>query len=49
LKSGFWFDSEYEVERSIYIEENLYTMSKGMIKINNLETLDELAAIDFGE
>lgn len=49
LKSGFWFDSEYSVERSIYIEENLYTMSKAMIKINNLETLEELAAIDLGE
>ena len=49
LKSGFYFDSEYEVERSIYIDENLYTMSRGMIKINNLETLEELAAIDLGE
>ena len=49
LKSGYWFDSEYEVERSIYIEENLYTMSQGMIKINNLDTLTELAAIELGE
>ena len=49
LKSGFWFDSEYEVERSLYIEDNLYTMSQGMIKINNLETLEELSAIDLGE
>jgi inhibitor of cysteine peptidase len=49
LKSGYWFDSVYEVERSLYIEENLYTLSQGMIKINNLETLNELAAIDLGE
>ncbi|MBD3173387.1 hypothetical protein GF326_13060 [Candidatus Bathyarchaeota archaeon] len=49
LRSGFWFDSEYEVERSLYIEENLYTLSQGRIKINNLETLEELAAIELGE
>jgi uncharacterized secreted protein with C-terminal beta-propeller domain len=49
LKSGFWFDSEYSVERSLYIEENLYTLSQGMIKINNIETLSELAVIDLGE
>lgn len=49
LKSGFWFESEYAVERSLYIEDNLYTMSQGMIKINNLETLEELSAIDLGE
>ena len=49
LKSGFWFESEYTVERSLYIEDNLYTMSQGMIKINNLETLEELAEIDLGE
>jgi len=49
LKSGFWFESEYAVERSLYIEDNLYTMSQGMIKINNLETLEELSTIDLGE
>ncbi len=49
MKSGYWFDSEYSVERSLYIEENLYTLSQGMIKINNLETLTELAAIELGE
>jgi inhibitor of cysteine peptidase len=49
LKSGYWFDSEYEVQRSLYIEDNLYTLSQGMIKINNLNTLNEIAAINLGE
>jgi uncharacterized secreted protein with C-terminal beta-propeller domain len=49
LKSGYWFESDYQVERSLYIEDNLYTLSKGIIKINNLETLAELAAIELGE
>ena len=49
IKSGFWFDSVYQIERSLYIKENLYTLSQGMIKISNLNTLTELAAIDIGE
>jgi inhibitor of cysteine peptidase len=49
VKSGYWFDSEYEVTRSLYIEDNLYTLSQGMIKINSLDTLDELAAINLSE
>lgn len=49
IKSGYWFDSEYEVTRSLYIEDNLYTLSQDMIKINSLTTLDELAAINLSE
>lgn len=46
LRSGFWFESEYMVERSLYIEDNLYTISQGRIKINDLSTLEELAVIE---
>ncbi len=49
LRSGFWFDSDYSVERSLYIEDALYTMSRGMLKINDLGTLEELAAVELGE
>jgi len=49
LRSGFQFESEYSVERSLYIEENLYTISKGMLKVNDLETLDEVASVELGE
>jgi len=49
LKSGYWFDSEYEVERSLYIEENLYTISQGRIKINDLGTLEEVTTIELGD
>ena len=45
LKSGYWFDSEYSVERSLYIGENLYTISGRMIKINSLKDLKELNTI----
>jgi uncharacterized secreted protein with C-terminal beta-propeller domain len=49
LKSGYWFSSEYEVERSLYIEDNLYTISQGKIKINNLNTLEEITSVELGE
>jgi hypothetical protein len=46
LKSGYWFDSEYAVERSLYIEEVLYTLSGRMIKMNSLADLSELSKVD---
>ena len=49
LKSGFWFESEYEVERGLYIEDNLYTISQGRIKINDLGTLEEVKTIELGD
>ncbi len=49
LKSGFWFESDLEVQRSLYIGEYLYTISQGKIKINSLQTFDEIISIDLGE
>jgi uncharacterized secreted protein with C-terminal beta-propeller domain len=46
LKSGYWFDSDYSVIRSLYIGENLYTISGAMVKINSLDDLSELKAIE---
>ncbi len=46
LKSGYWFDSEYTVERSLYIEEVLYTLSGRMIKMNSLADLSELGKVE---
>ncbi len=46
LKSGYWFYSEYSVERSLYIEDVLYTISSMKIKMNNLETLAEVNEVE---
>ncbi|MDH5199990.1 MAG: beta-propeller domain-containing protein [Candidatus Bathyarchaeota archaeon] len=46
LKSGYWFESEYSVERSLYIEDTLYTISGRMIKMNSLEDLSEVGRVD---
>jgi uncharacterized secreted protein with C-terminal beta-propeller domain len=45
LKSGYWFDSDYSVERSLYIENVLYTISQGMIKMNTLDDLSEVGKV----
>ncbi len=42
LKSGYtWFNSPRNVERILYIDNNLYTLSREMIKVHDLETLAE--------
>jgi uncharacterized secreted protein with C-terminal beta-propeller domain len=45
LKSGYWFDSEYSIERSLYIDDMLYTISSGMIKMNGLDDLSEVGKV----
>ena len=34
------------VRRSLYIEDNIYTISNGMVKINDMDTIDEIKAIE---
>jgi len=46
LKSGYYFDSEFMVERSLYIEDTLYTISRGMVKMNTLDDLAEIDSVD---
>jgi len=46
LKSGYYFYTPYSVKRSLYMEDNLYTLSNKMIKMNNLNTLDEVNKIE---
>lgn len=45
LKSGYWFESELSVERSLYIDDVLYTISGGMIKMNGLFDLSEVGRV----
>ena len=46
IKSGYYFDSQYMVQRSLYIDNALYTLSPRMIKINDLTTLKELNKLE---
>jgi len=46
LKSGYYFYSEYSVERCLYIEDVLYTISDKLVKMNSLENLEEIGSIE---
>ncbi|UCH02320.1 MAG: beta-propeller domain-containing protein, partial [Candidatus Bathyarchaeota archaeon] len=46
LKSGYYFSSLYEVKRALYINRVLYTISDKKIKLNNLDTLEEIIEIN---
>ncbi|MEM2644339.1 MAG: beta-propeller domain-containing protein [Candidatus Bathyarchaeia archaeon] len=45
LKSGYWFYSEYTIERALYIGDIIYTISSKMIKMNNLWSLAEINSV----
>ncbi len=47
LKSGYYLDWQYQVKRSLYIDNVLYTVSDKMIKANDLGDLREIKAIPF--
>jgi len=43
-----WYYSSRSVKRSLYIDNVLYTISDGLVKINNLEDLSEISEIEWG-
>lgn len=45
LKSGYYFSSGYSVERSLYIDNVLYSISAKTIKMNNLADLNEIGQL----
>jgi len=47
LKRGYYyFGSDYSVQRSLYIDDVLYTISSMKVKMNSLETLAEINAVE---
>lgn len=47
-KSGYYFgNQDFSVKRSLYIGDNLYTVSDGKILINKLDDLSQIREIDF--
>lgn len=43
------YDYQKAVERIIYIKDNLYTLSKGMIKATNMNTMEEQSVLEIVE
>ncbi|MCX7883922.1 MAG: beta-propeller domain-containing protein, partial [Caloramator sp.] len=47
LKSGdYWYNSDKNINRIIYIGNNLYTISDSMIKVNNLSNLKKIKSLE---
>lgn len=47
LKSGYYYDWQYQVKRSLFIGDVLYTISDKIIKANALSDLHEIKTINF--
>lgn len=45
LKSGYYFQSNQQIERSLYIGEALYTLSGSKIKANSMANMTEISTI----
>lgn len=46
-KSGnYWYDSNNNVERILYIANNLYTLSQGMFKAHDLGSFKEISSLE---
>ena len=46
-KANRYYDYTKEIQRCIQIGDNLYTLSQGMIKVNNINTLKEIKSLKF--
>ncbi|MBN4049031.1 beta-propeller domain-containing protein [archaeon AH-315-M20] len=46
-KSGYYFRGDRSIERSLYIENVLYTLSNKRLQLNNLINLERLKVLDF--
>jgi uncharacterized secreted protein with C-terminal beta-propeller domain len=45
IKSGWYWDSTLNVERSIYIDDVLYTISDELVQLNSLSDLTQLGRV----
>jgi len=46
LKSGYYYSSPYDIKRSLYMDDNLYTISDKKIKITKLSDLNLINEIE---
>ncbi|MBW6451748.1 MAG: beta-propeller domain-containing protein [DPANN group archaeon] len=42
----YYYGSEYSIKRSLYIADTLYTVSDGMVKMNNINDLEEVNKVN---
>ena len=45
-KYGYYPDYNFDIRRSLYIEDVLYTLSNNRLQLSDLETLDKIKSFD---
>lgn len=45
LTNGYYYGSPFDIKRSLFIDNTLYTLSDEMIKVNNLNGLSEISSV----
>jgi len=48
-KSGYYFRGDRSIQRSLYIEDVLYTLSNKRLQLNDLDDLERLKILEFEE
>ena len=48
IKYNNLYDYKYQIQRSLYMNDVLYTISQTKIKSNNLDSIDEINSLDLG-
>jgi uncharacterized secreted protein with C-terminal beta-propeller domain len=46
-KSGYYFDGQNSIRRSLYIDNTLYTLSDSRLQANDLDSLDTIKKVNF--
>ena len=41
-----WYDDQFSIKRSLYMDDVLYTISNGLVKANNLQSVEEIKSVD---
>ncbi|MEK6934179.1 MAG: beta-propeller domain-containing protein [Nanoarchaeota archaeon] len=41
-----WYDDQFSIKRSLYMDDVLYTISNGLVKANNLQSIEEIKSVD---
>jgi inhibitor of cysteine peptidase len=45
-ETEYWYDYQYDVKRSMYMDDVLYTLSENMVKMNSLINLEEINSVE---
>ena len=45
MEDNYYYDYNKKIQRCVQIGDNLYTLSQGMVKVNNINTLKQIKSL----